>query len=84
MFYPLPGEPSTPARAVCDICPVSVECLLHAIEAGEHHGIWGGTPVRKRRNPSLALSNLRKRIETLEIVRIKKLQREARRKKVLD
>lgn len=79
MFYPNPGEPSTPARQICDTCPVAVECLEYAINNGERYGIWGGTPVRKRRNGSLALENLRKRIEYLEIM---KLNPENRRKRL--
>lgn len=49
------------AKAVCRRCPVSAECLAHAIEHGESDGVWGGLDpnerrletrrIRRRRNP---------------------------------
>ena len=30
------------ALAVCDRCPVQVECLAYAITTRQHHGVWGG------------------------------------------
>lgn len=79
MFYPNPGEPSTPARQICDTCPVAVECLEYAINNGERYGIWGGTPVRKRRDPARALSALKQRIAHIEFM---KLDPKDRRKKL--
>jgi WhiB family redox-sensing transcriptional regulator len=79
LFYPEAGEPTAMAREVCDSCPVAIQCLEHAIANREQYGIWGGTSVRKRRNGSLALENLRKRIEYLEIM---KLAPEGRRKRL--
>lgn len=29
-------------KAICATCPVKTDCLTHAIDAGETHGIWGG------------------------------------------
>jgi WhiB family redox-sensing transcriptional regulator len=81
LFYPEAGEPTAMAREVCDSCPVSVQCLQHAITNREQYGIWGGTSVRKRRNASLALENLRKRIEYLEIMKLEPKERRARLKK---
>ena len=57
LFYP-PSRPErraarlrreSRARAVCGICPVRDECLQHAIDHGERHGIWGGQTDRERR-----------------------------------
>jgi hypothetical protein len=78
LFYPEAGEPTAMARAVCDSCPVSIQCLEHAIVNREQHGIWGGTSVRKRRNPALALENLRKRIEYLQIMALEPTMRRKR------
>src|SRR5690606_245316 len=36
------------AAAICRGCPVRSECLEHALEAPEHHGIWGGLTPRQR------------------------------------
>jgi len=36
------------AKAVCRRCPVVAECLAHALNAGEDHGIWGGMTADER------------------------------------
>ena len=39
------------AAELCSACPVSVECLEHAIEHHENKcdaGVWGGTSVSQR------------------------------------
>jgi len=48
MFFPARGESVEHARAICDGCPVSTECLDFALE---NHciGVWGGTTERQRR-----------------------------------
>jgi WhiB family redox-sensing transcriptional regulator len=56
MFFPTADE-RTPkgaadlaeAKAVCAVCPVRKACLTWAIEAGEDHGVWGGTSEDERR-----------------------------------
>lgn len=48
-FFPTRGEDIRPALAVCAGCLVRSECLAHALEHDEHHGIWGGTSERQRR-----------------------------------
>jgi WhiB family transcriptional regulator, redox-sensing transcriptional regulator len=30
------------AKRVCRKCPVRLQCLEYALEAGEHSGVWGG------------------------------------------
>ena len=38
------------ARAVCEVCQVSVECLQYALETNQRSGIWGGTTEKERRS----------------------------------
>lgn len=39
-----------PAIAVCNQCPVRVQCLQTALDRGEEYGIWGGlTPIQRAR-----------------------------------
>lgn len=51
------------AKAVCRTCPVSQECLEHALESKEAYGIWGGLTelerkavLRRRASSSVLLS----------------------------
>jgi WhiB family redox-sensing transcriptional regulator len=37
------------AKAICRQCPVASECLDHAVQFGEAHGIWGGLNEHERR-----------------------------------
>ncbi|QSE84899.1 WhiB family transcriptional regulator [Rhodococcus koreensis] len=37
------------AKQVCRRCPVRTQCLDHALEARESHGIWGGYTEDERR-----------------------------------
>lgn len=55
LFFPVsdvgPGaRQATQAKAVCARCPVQSECLNYALDNGLHHGIFGGTTERERRN----------------------------------
>ncbi|MFD6061323.1 WhiB family transcriptional regulator [Rhodococcus wratislaviensis] len=47
------GEPRSSrvraAKQVCKRCPVRAQCLNYALEAREHHGIWGGFTEDERR-----------------------------------
>lgn len=36
------------ARAVCAGCPVRLQCLAWALNAGEPHGVWGGLSPKER------------------------------------
>jgi WhiB family redox-sensing transcriptional regulator len=49
-FFPGQGEDTKPAIAICNVCPVAVECLAWALDHGEKYGIWGGTSERERRH----------------------------------
>jgi len=36
------------ARAICASCPITAECLAHAIAQNENEGMWGGkTPTER-------------------------------------
>lgn len=38
------------ATTICAACPVRIECLTHAMLAGEHDGMWGGQSEQGRRH----------------------------------
>jgi len=43
------------AKSVCERCPVSADCLDHALTHDERYGIWGGlTDVERRHLPRSA------------------------------
>ncbi|HLU45788.1 MAG TPA: WhiB family transcriptional regulator [Natronosporangium sp.] len=48
-FFPAPSEPVDAAMALCRTCPVQGACLAWALQAGDLHGVWGGTTARERR-----------------------------------
>jgi WhiB family redox-sensing transcriptional regulator len=37
------------STTICAACPVRIECLTHAMLAGEHDGMWGGHTEQGRR-----------------------------------
>lgn len=49
LFFPVKGEKTDEAKAVCEDCPVQEECLEYAVKKREKHGIWGGASERERR-----------------------------------
>lgn len=49
LFFPVRGESTEAARAVCETCAVRSDCLNYAVETREALGIWGGTSERQRR-----------------------------------
>lgn len=62
LFFPVRGESTAQAKAVCRACPVCNACLTFSLEAvhhnplsggpvssrGELFGIWGGKSERER------------------------------------
>ena len=38
------------AKAVCQVCPVRVECTEYAMTIREPYGIWGGLTETERRH----------------------------------
>jgi WhiB family redox-sensing transcriptional regulator len=57
LFFPERGESTREAKAICDDCTVSAECLEYALANSIKHGIWGGLSERQRR-PLRASRNL--------------------------
>lgn len=49
LFYPEHGEPVSKAKAVCQACPVRIECLEDALDRHERFGVWGGLTEKERR-----------------------------------
>lgn len=51
LFFPGPDQPrrAAEARAVCEGCPVAVQCLEFAVRTDQRWGIWGETSERERR-----------------------------------
>ncbi|MGC5615428.1 WhiB family transcriptional regulator [Georgenia sp. Z1491] len=43
------GPAQRQVRSVCFACPVRLECLADALEAGPVQGVWGGLTERERR-----------------------------------
>jgi WhiB family transcriptional regulator, redox-sensing transcriptional regulator len=48
-FFPVRGESSLPAKAVCSTCQVRFECLAYALDHEIVQGVWGGLNGRERR-----------------------------------
>ena len=48
-WFPERGQPTEPAKAICERCTVRTECLDFALAGGEVHGIFGGLSGRQRR-----------------------------------
>lgn len=49
LFFPERGQSTAPAKAICARCPVREECLEHALDGHDIHGIFGGLSERQRR-----------------------------------
>ena len=47
-FFPEQGERNEAAKAVCATCPVTAECLQHALDNDERWGVWGGMSEHER------------------------------------
>lgn len=41
-------ERGAAAVAICNVCPVRIDCLAHAISNNEQYGIWGGQTAKER------------------------------------
>lgn len=48
-FWTERGESTNPAKLLCSQCVEIDNCLGFAMMNGEHHGIWGGTSERDRK-----------------------------------
>ena len=49
IFFPEKGHSLEPARAICALCDVRVQCLDAAIKDNIEVGIWAGTSEKERR-----------------------------------
>ncbi len=49
LFHPARGDSTREAKAVCERCPISEQCLEYALANVEKFGIWGGKSERERR-----------------------------------
>lgn len=61
-FFPERGGSTREPKEVCRGCSVRDECLVHSLQIGERHGIWGGLSERERRRLRRYLVNLGIRI----------------------
>ena len=48
LFFPATEDDAMPAKAICDSCPVRLECLAFALERNEKFGVWGGLTEKER------------------------------------
>ena len=48
LFFPESAKSNSPAKRICEMCAVRLECLDYAIETNQQFGIWGGTVERER------------------------------------
>ncbi len=49
VFFPESAAQAREAIAICNTCPVMVECLEYSLEARERFGVWGGLTDKQRR-----------------------------------
>lgn len=50
IWYPHNVREAWLGVAICDTCPVQMQCLMHAEKNQEIHGTWGGLTEWQRRN----------------------------------
>jgi WhiB family redox-sensing transcriptional regulator len=43
------GAAQHKAKMICSRCPVRLDCLAEALDAGAEFGVWGGMTERERR-----------------------------------
>ena len=49
IFFPDQGQPVDAAIAICNECPVELQCFEYSLRSKERMGIWGGVAERGRR-----------------------------------
>ena len=82
LFFPEPGGATKHIKKICLSCPVSLECLEHAIVHKENFGIWGGTSVAKRQNGSTAIADLKRRLAEMEAMKLNPAARRIKLRKI--
>ena len=51
IFFPEQGQSANAAIAICDDCPVQVQCLNYALASPVPlHGVWGGSTGERRKH----------------------------------
>lgn len=61
LFFPGQGEPTDPAKAVCQGCVVRDDCLTYALTPPiARRGIWGGLSENERRKLRRARAQARR------------------------
>lgn len=48
MWFPDSGCSASPAKKICRVCPVQVECLADALLRDDRFGVLGGLSERER------------------------------------
>lgn len=48
IFFPESAQSNSPAKRICEMCAVRLDCLDYAITTNQQFGIWGGTVERER------------------------------------
>jgi WhiB family transcriptional regulator, redox-sensing transcriptional regulator len=49
VFFAIDESSQREAVAICESCPVRIECLEHAVAAREQYGVWGGLREQDRK-----------------------------------
>lgn len=49
LFFIERGASTRPAKTICGMCVVQVECLDYAMDRNERIGIWGGHSASERK-----------------------------------
>lgn len=53
------------AKAICERCPVMLDCRAYALAAGEEHDVWGGWSAADRRRGGRRVRKREHRARTL-------------------
>lgn len=48
LFFPEKGGAANRARAICERCSVTAECLQYALDTAQAYGVWGGYSREER------------------------------------
>lgn len=49
LFFPRKSDAQKEIIKFCLGCPVRLDCLQYALDAGAEHGVWGGTTQDERK-----------------------------------
>lgn len=48
LFFPTQGQAVGKAIAICEQCPVQIDCLVYSYKTNAQGGIWGGMASKER------------------------------------